>query len=234
MIKAISFDFWNTLYDLRGEKSVSAIRLERLQKHLAAWGRQAEPEELAALLQQLWAQVSRTQREQQIDIGPRGQVTSLLQQLDVHPSPAQREALQEDWDTVLLAAPPTIMEGVQETLAYAASKYKVALICNTGASPGRILRTFMAADGIIDYFDVLIFSDEVGDAKPGHRIYERMLQAVGVQAHEAAHIGDDPVTDVGGSHAAGLTAIWLAPPDAPAPVGCDQRVSELRGLMQLY
>ncbi|MDO4540259.1 MAG: HAD family hydrolase [Syntrophomonadaceae bacterium] len=234
MLKAISFDFWNTLYDLQGEKDVSSVRVERLQRHIKTWGHEASRGELMAMMQKTWTYASQVQREQGIDIGPRGQLSKLLQELGLMPTPAQREALQEDWDTVLLESPPVIKEGARETLAYMAGKYKVALICNTGASPGRVLRTFMTLDGIIGYFDVLIFSDEVNDAKPGAKIFERMLREVGVAANEAAHIGDDPVTDVGGSHAAGLTAIWLAPSQWVAPEGCDQRVSTLRELMELY
>jgi len=234
LLRAISFDFWNTLYDLQYEKDVTILRMQRLREWLADHGQEWDREQLLKVLKATWIHAAQCQRQQHIDIGPRGQLDFVLQQLGMDPLPAARESMQEGWNTVLLELPPRAKDGAKETLDYLSSRYKLALICNTGASPGSVLRVFMQADGIIDYFQTLLFSDEVLDAKPGYRIYQRMLANLGVNAHEAAHIGDDPETDVGGAHNAGLTAIWLAPAEWPEPLGCDQHVAELRELIKLY
>ena len=62
---------------------------------------------------------------------------------------------------------------------------KVALICNTGATPGVTQRVFLEREGLIGFFDTLTFSDEERLSKPAKAIFDRTLERIGSTA--AAH-----------------------------------------------
>jgi putative hydrolase of the HAD superfamily len=65
------------------------------------------------------------------------------------------------------------------------------------------------AMGIADRFEHVIASGEVGHAKPDARIFQAAVRAFGVDAHQAAYVGDRLHTDAVGAAHAGLTGIWL-------------------------
>ena len=60
----------------------------------------------------------------------------------------------------------------------------------------------------------MIFSDEVGVAKPSTSIFELALKDMKVEASNVVHIGDDQKNDVAGAKLAGMQTIWI-----PASVG---------------
>ncbi len=78
----------------------------------------------------------------------------------------------------------------------------LALICNTGRTPGSTARVILERLGLKKtLFPLAFFSNEVGGvAKPHPKIFRQALAALGgVQPQEAAHIGDDARTDVKGA-----------------------------------
>ena len=85
-------------------------------------------------------------------------------------------------------------------------RYRLALITN-GASDTQ--RGSLRMLGIEQAFDAVVISGEVGVAKPDPAIFQVALRDLGVGPEQAWHIGDDPLTDIAGAHAAGLTAVWL-------------------------
>jgi len=65
------------------------------------------------------------------------------------------------------------------------------------------------ATGITDRFEHVIASGEVGAVKPDARIFRAAVQAFGVDARQAAYVGDRLHTDAIGAAEAGLVGIWL-------------------------
>ena len=63
--------------------------------------------------------------------------------------------------------------------------------------------------GLLDRFDAVIISDEVGVAKPTPRIFALACDAIGVPAVECLHVGDRLDFDAVAATAAGLTGVWL-------------------------
>ncbi len=63
--------------------------------------------------------------------------------------------------------------------------------------------------GIEPYFEKILASSTVGVAKPAAAIFHQALEALGVRAEEALHIGDSFVDDFQGATAAGMTAVLL-------------------------
>lgn len=86
----------------------------------------------------------------------------------------------------------------------------IGLICNTGLTPGFGLRNFLAREGIAQYFDLMLFSDEVGIRKPNSGIFQIATRRLQVKPYEVVHIGDNLKSDMWGAKNAGFKAIYLS------------------------
>lgn len=210
MLLAITFDFWNTLYKGPPDASVSEQRALDVQQILMAEGLEFDLQVLSDAFKGAWREAYYSQRVLGKDPGPRGQVAYLLKRLGIkqlcHP-----DDLYDAYTTTLLKLPPEINDGVPETLKSLGERLKLAVICNTGATPGLYLRQILKKDRLFDYFNYLVFSDEVVCAKPDPGIFNLTVKKLGCQPEKAIHIGDDPITDVIGAKKAGMKAVWLAP-----------------------
>jgi 5'-nucleotidase len=62
---------------------------------------------------------------------------------------------------------------------------------------------------MLNYFSVLIFSDEFGRSKPNDSLFNFAAKELGVSQKELVHIGDNERTDVFGAINAGMNGIWF-------------------------
>jgi putative hydrolase of the HAD superfamily len=86
----------------------------------------------------------------------------------------------------------------------------MGLICNTGLTSGVGLRQFLADEDVANYFQLMIFSEEVGIRKPDPRIFHLAAERLRVQSCEIVHVGDNMKTDVWGAMNGGLKAIHFS------------------------
>lgn len=63
--------------------------------------------------------------------------------------------------------------------------------------------------GVRDLFDVCVISGNVGIEKPDRRIYEMALEEAGVDARDAAYVGDNPEFDVWPAIDVGMTPVLV-------------------------
>jgi HAD superfamily hydrolase (TIGR01509 family) len=70
-------------------------------------------------------------------------------------------------------------------------------------------RDLLAHLKLTSYFDVVVFSGDVGWRKPDRRIFETTLSALHVEAREVLHIGDELRADIWGAGQCGMTTVWL-------------------------
>ncbi len=63
--------------------------------------------------------------------------------------------------------------------------------------------------GLLQYFSVLMFSEDVGAGKPAPGIFLEACRQAGDEPAMCTHIGDDVAADVAPSHALGMQAVWL-------------------------
>jgi putative hydrolase of the HAD superfamily len=71
------------------------------------------------------------------------------------------------------------------------------------------LHDVLASLGWTQRFGAVVTSAELGIAKPDPRPFHTALDALGVAAGDAVHVGDDLVADVGGAAAAGVRGVLL-------------------------
>lgn len=121
------------------------------------------------------------------------------------------------------------MPHVQETLSGLARRgYRLGLITN---GREKVQSRKLDGLGIREYFDVVVISEVVGVRKPDSRIFEVALAGLGVEASEAAYIGDNPEPDVLGANGSGLMAIWRRDPFFEPPTTADLIIDDLRELL---
>lgn len=63
--------------------------------------------------------------------------------------------------------------------------------------------------GIADYIDVFVSSEEAGVEKPDIRIFDLVVNKLGIYPNEALHIGDSYEKDVAGAAGAGIYPVWF-------------------------
>ncbi|NOY60122.1 MAG: HAD-IA family hydrolase, partial [Calditrichaeota bacterium] len=62
-------------------------------------------------------------------------------------------------------------------------------------------------EGLLDYFDVFVFSDEIGCSKPEERIFRAAFDQFDIEPQELVHLGDREHNDIKGAHRIGAHAI---------------------------
>jgi len=109
--------------------------------------------------------------------------------------------------------------------ALAAMGIPLAVISNFGTH----LRDLLARFGLLDFFDPIIVSAEVGIAKPDRRIFDLLAKKVNLPRHRLLYVGDHIGDDIEGAQSAGLDAVLIDRrnhhPNAPCP-----RISSLTEL----
>src|SRR5262249_53290844 len=94
--------------------------------------------------------------------------------------------------------------------------WRIGIVTNgmTDNQTGKIGRTGLAA--LVDGWCV---SEEAGARKPDPKIFQLAAQRCGASVdHGGWMVGDNPVLDIAGGHAAGLRTIWVPPANQPRPV----------------
>jgi YjjG family noncanonical pyrimidine nucleotidase len=61
------------------------------------------------------------------------------------------------------------------------------------------------------FFAGIFISEEIGAQKPERAAFHAALRGLHVSAEEVLYVGDDPVSDMTGARAAGLTTCWYNP-----------------------
>jgi len=94
---------------------------------------------------------------------------------------------------------------------------KLGLVSNA-FDPGWLLHRDLEQMGIAERLDFAVFSSEVGKRKPHPAIFERALEALGVEPGRALFVGDRLYEDVRGSGELGMTtvqALWFRADEHP-------------------
>ena len=83
--------------------------------------------------------------------------------------------------------------------------YKLGIIANQKLGTAERLENW----GLLQYFDVIAASAEVGYAKPDKRIFEKVLEMAGCTARESVMVGDRLDNDIIPAKALGMKTVWI-------------------------
>ena len=70
-------------------------------------------------------------------------------------------------------------------------------------------REVLASAGLLEHFDAVVISMDVGLRKPRAEIFQAALDAVGAKPEETLHVGDSLEADVGGAAQLGIRPVWI-------------------------
>ncbi len=132
---------------------------------------------------------------------------TLLELLDVQLPLSEVIRIAYYFDKVALEVRPPRVPLVDEVLKVLSRVYTLGVICNGGYHSGDTVRQILDAHKLLEPFAWLSFSDEIGVAKPHRHIFEITVEKLGCEMEEAIHIGDSEYSDIFGAKNAGMKAI---------------------------
>ncbi|MEC9307896.1 MAG: HAD family hydrolase [Chloroflexota bacterium] len=214
-INTITFDLWQTLLiDTRemGRERAN-LRLTGTQAILLACGEKCDIEVLNEAYSNCYEEC-RSIREQGLDISFQEQVGLFLSNISIGLSDRVGKEtfskLMEVYSDAFFVCPPAPHENAIDVLEYLKTTgCKLGLISNTGMTPGVAFRRFLNEHSMLDFFDVLTFSDEVKLSKPSAEMFLTTMTELGSEPSTTLHVGDDVRTDIIGARAVGMKAIWI-------------------------
>ncbi len=95
-----------------------------------------------------------------------------------------------------------------EILFYLKEKgYRLSVVSNFDHAP--TARKLLGKFEIMDFFEHIVISEEVGWRKPHRKIFELALSRLGENASDVIFIGDNQEADIMGSSDCGIDSIWV-------------------------
>lgn len=204
----MTFDLWNTLLS---EGNYRGLRIKYLTDTLREHNILRNYDEIneAYILthdyvHKVW------ERENYRYVLAEERVNHILRKLNVELPRDIKAMVIKEFEETILRDPPPLIEGVREALETLHIRYKMGIICDTGITPGYVLRKVLKRNQILDLFTSIVFSDEVGFNKPHRLMFETALRELKANPSEAVHVGDLLETDIAGAKKIGMKAVLIS------------------------
>lgn len=215
MIKAVTFDLWDTLVHDDSDEPKRAARglgSKRDERRHLLWRALEEiaPIERARVdlaYDVADAAFNRVWKRQFVTWPIRERLQVVLEGLGRELPAGPLDEVAEATARMELEVPPDVVEGARDALAELARRYRLAVVSDAIVTPGTGLRELLEVHGLRGYFGGFAFSDEVGHSKPHRAMFASVAEQLGVGLAEMLHIGDRDHNDVKGPHALGMKAV---------------------------
>lgn len=204
-IKAITFDFWRTLFRENERDERTRVRIDAF---IEATG--APEDEVMPAFEKTWSEFLRHHIEQQQTLRPEDAVRLTAEALNITLDDDVFAELTEVFGTAILRFPPVPVDDALAAVREAAARVPVGIISDSGVSPGTSLRKLLLNHGFSKCLSNMVFSDEMGVAKPQAAMYHEAARGLGVRTADLLHIGDLQPTDIVGAQNVGATAALFA------------------------
>jgi putative hydrolase of the HAD superfamily len=228
-----SLDLWGTLITHGDRDAAMDWRITEFGRVLDAFGHALPVARIREVVTSIDAAAARAQRAHGTQPNPDGQVTEILGALAVSATTDLMTVLTTVHAHAVLRACPEATPGAHAALAaLAETGARVVLTCNTLSTPGTVHRQLLADLGLAAWFDDLLFSGDLGIAKPRPEVFATVAARAEAPPARVVHIGDDWDTDIQGALAAGCQALYYHPgsparPSAPGITHLGQLTSAL-------
>ncbi len=200
-IRAVTYDCWGTLLKDRDWEGAMSRRAGALSRLL-----DISDSEAVALLDEAWAKHDEAWRQVET-FGPGRMAAYCLEKHGIEDDDLLGD-LTKEFEEASLAGGVDAVDGARETIeTLKRNGIRIGLVCDTGLTPGRVVRELLQKVGLLEHLEVQCFSDEVGVPKPGNEIFAKALAELGCRPPEAVHIGDLKRTDITGALDIGMHAV---------------------------
>lgn len=215
MIKAVTFDLWDTIViDDSDEPTRAArgLRSKRDERRHLLWealneGEPIDLESVSLAYDVADSGFNVVWKELHINWTLEQRLRVILNGLGRELPAALFQRVHDDTARIEVDLPPNAIDGIAEALAELSKRYKLCIVSDSIVTPGTGLRGILEAHGLKQYFQGFAFSDEVGHSKPHRSMFDCAVEQLGVELSEIVHIGDRDQNDVKGPHALGAKAI---------------------------
>lgn len=206
-LKVITVDFWNTIVDSSNgigrnsyRQRVLVEEMQNLDYDLTheLWGEATKAS--WQYFNSIWTNEHRTPSADET-------IEYFWKYLELPYSKSSVNICKEAFAGAILKHPPKLLSGVVEAFDKWKDNYDLAIVSDTGFSPGSTLRELMSRLGVLDYFKSFSFSDESGVSKPHPKAFRYVLDELDAHPSEALHVGDIERTDIVGAKRIGMKAI---------------------------
>ena len=208
-LRAVTFDCWRTLLVERDWSVAHALRVDALVEAAKRVGRDSDRAELSGVFDAAWNRhIARWTCG--VASGAAEVPRDALEILGLSAEGAGFAALVTSWEEASHSGAVKAVDGSLAHLGFLSSAgVRLGVICDTGLTPGRVVRHLLHDAGLLTYFDVCVFSDEVGVPKPDPRIFHTALDALAADASHSVHVGDLLRTDIAGARGVGMASIRI-------------------------
>jgi putative hydrolase of the HAD superfamily len=207
-VKAVLFDFFDTLVLIEGGENFYIPSLRSLHKFLIKNGVNTSFEDFRQayfeVRDRLYAETAENLEEPHFNI----RISETLKKLGYNFSASNKivvgatEAFSEEFMRYvrLDAETPKVLQSLH-------GKYKLGIVSNF-AIP-ECLRKLLEKFNLKEFFDAIIISGEINKRKPSPEIFKKALEALQVKSSEAIFVGDTLNIDVKGAKNIGIKAILI-------------------------
>ncbi len=215
MIKAITFDLWDTvIHDDSDEPKRMAQGLEskrdtrrRLAYQAFSSGASTDPRHVQIAYDTMEAGFNHVWHEQHVTWTVSERLSVLETGLGRRLPSETFSALVRELEEMEVTITPDPVPGVAEALAELSTRYKLGVVSDAIYSPGRCLRQWLEMHDLKRFFSGFAFSDEVGHSKPHPSMFASVAKQLGTRMEEMLHLGDRDHKDIKGPHALGMKAV---------------------------
>lgn len=204
MIKALTFDLDDTLYDNRPV-------IANMEATMMAWLNQLDPNHRITTEQ--WLALKKASLKQNAlyrhDVTQWRLATlrALFQQWQWCDSEIEHR-VGEGMRLVMKARQQvTIPAETHRVLSILSARYPLVAITNGNVDVEQI--------GLASYFSAVYLAGKDGLAKPNGDLFEKAQRFLNVSPSAILHVGDHPISDIQGAHQAGFQSCWLNLTDKP-------------------
>ncbi|MHA1583156.1 MAG: HAD family hydrolase [Candidatus Baldrarchaeia archaeon] len=209
MIKAVLFDFIGTLAHLKHPKKAEETAFKSAHKSLIKNGVKITYQEFKTAYFKLRSETLKILLDEElkeVNLCDRFSMTLKLLGYDLLPEDKiiveTADAFFSEYFKALKLDENTI-----PVLKELKEKYILGIVSLLMYSPP--LQKFLDKHNMLDFFDVIVTSADVGYRKPHPKIFLAALEKINVKPLEAVFIGDDPIRDVLGAKNVGMKTILI-------------------------
>lgn len=215
MIKAVTFDLWDTIvHDDSDEpkRAAKGLRSKKGERRHLLWQalNAIEPidyDRVALAYDVADAAFNKVWHDQHVTWTIQERLAVALKGLGRSLPQAAFDEVARQHEIMEIEVWPDAIEGVTDAVAELAKRYKLCIVSDAIVSPGYCLRQLLEIHGLKRHFSGFAFSDEVGHSKPHRLMFESAAKQLGVSLAEMVHVGDRDHNDVKGPQALGMRAV---------------------------
>jgi putative hydrolase of the HAD superfamily len=207
--RVVSFDCWGTLISEEDWHWAHTLRITALREAAREAGHEVSFEAAKAAFESAWHRHQELWHAARSSGAPEIAAWGLAE-LGIEDAAAARARLVRRFEEASHTGEVVALEGARDLLmALGRAGTPSVLVCDTGLTPGRVVRGLLDRHGLLEHLRVQAFSDEIGAPKPDPRPFRAAIEPLGVDPADVLHVGDLRRTDVAGARALGMQTVRI-------------------------